>query len=238
MAVHGWLKNAPLPGDGGVGESYPLLQPLEPRLLLAGAVPSVDLPVGPVEVVAGQAETVRNLLYHFSNPDLPGMGPIYEFDGTHGTFYVHLFETDTPITVANFRAYADAGDYDGTFFHRSVNMATAGVHVVQGGGFVINGAVSDVPSRGMIQNEPGISNTRGTIAMAKGADPDSASSQWYFNVSDNTVLDDPDLSGGFTVFGDVLADGMDVIDAIAALPLVNAGSPAAGQWVSLLVLTA
>ena len=98
---------------------------------------------------------------------------------------------------------------------------------VQGGGFTFSDAagLANVPTDSPVQNEPGLSNLRGTIAMAKlGGDPNSATSQWFFNLSDNSANLD-NQNGGFTVFGRVLGDGMDIVDAIAALPLVNAGSP-------------
>ena len=118
------------------------------------------------------------------------------------------------------------GERASTFFHRSVPN-----FVIQGGGFLgtVNGSggaqpisVSTFPT---VQNEPFISNIRGTIAMAKlGSDPNSATSQWFINLADNSANLDVQ-NGGFTVFGHVTGNGMSVADAIAALPRVNAGSP-------------
>ena len=107
-----------------------------------------------------------------------------------------------------------------SFIHRSV----AGF-VVQGGGFTFtNGIANPVPTDPPVINEPGISNTRGTISMAKrSGDPNSATSQWFVNVGDNASQLD-DQNGGFTVFGQVKGNGMEVIDAINALNIWNAGS--------------
>jgi cyclophilin family peptidyl-prolyl cis-trans isomerase len=137
-----------------------------------------------------------------------------------GTIDVELFDQEKPITVTNFLGIVNRGDYDNTFFHRSVPG-----FIVQGGGFQATfPSPVDVPTVDPITNEPGISNTRGTIAMAKTSDPDSATTQWFFNLADNSAsLDDPQNSGGFTAFGRVLGNGMSVVDAMAALPIVNAG---------------
>ncbi|HEX6961255.1 MAG TPA: peptidylprolyl isomerase, partial [Lacipirellula sp.] len=100
--------------------------------------------------------------------------------------------------------------------------------VVQGGGFKYPSdavGVQQVPQDPPAPNEPGISNLRGTIAMAKlGGDPNSATNQWFFNLADNSENLD-NQNGGFTAFGRVVGNGMSVVDAIAALPRVNAGSP-------------
>ena len=137
-----------------------------------------------------------------------------------GDFDVELFDEETPITAANFVGIVNQGDYDNTFFHRSIPG-----FVVQGGGFQAT-TLDEVPTVDPIMNEPGVSNTRGTIAMAKGSDPDSATTQWFFNLADNSAsLDDPQNSGGFTVFGRVLGNGLSVVDAIAAVPTVDAGAP-------------
>jgi len=141
-----------------------------------------------------------------------------------------------PITVANFLRYVDEGRYFMTdpvngerasvFFHRSVPG-----FIIQSGGFLgtvdpspaANGAIqpTQVGALPAIQNEPFISNVRGTIAMAKlGGDPNSATSQWFINLANNSSNLDLQ-NGGFTVFGRVAGNGMPVADAIAALPRFN-----------------
>jgi cyclophilin family peptidyl-prolyl cis-trans isomerase len=138
-----------------------------------------------------------------------------------GDIEIELFDEQAPQTVANFLNYVNDGDYADTFIHRSVPC-----FVIQGGGFkFIDDAVEEVPKDSPVVNEPGISNTRGTIAMAKlPDDPDSATSEWFINLADNSGNLDSQ-NGGFTVFGKVVGDGMQVADAIAALPVWNAGSP-------------
>jgi cyclophilin family peptidyl-prolyl cis-trans isomerase len=132
-----------------------------------------------------------------------------------GTFDVVLFEDATPKTVENFLAYADGGRYKNTFFHR----APTGF-VVQGGGFTYNGsAFGKVNTFAPVQNEPGISNLEGTVAMAKlGGDPNSATSQFFINLSDDNASNLDFQNGGFTVFGRIAGNGMDLFQQIDALP--------------------
>ena len=141
-----------------------------------------------------------------------------------GDIGIGLYAADTPITVDNFLNYVNDGDYDNVFFHRSVPG-----FIVQTGGFstnqaALNGSVpAPIDTDSPIVNEPGISNLRATVAMAKlGGNPDSATSQFFINLYDNSdTLDDQ--NGGFTVFGDV-AD-MTVPDAIEAFTVYDFGSP-------------
>jgi peptidyl-prolyl cis-trans isomerase A (cyclophilin A) len=137
-----------------------------------------------------------------------------------GPFDLELFDQVAPLTVANFLAYTDSAAYDDSFIHRSVPG-----FVIQGGGFkVIGSQVFDVAANPpTVLNEPGLSNVRGTVAMAKiGMQPDSATTQWFVNVGNNTSLDTS--NGGFTVFADVIS-GMSVVDGINALIRANAGGP-------------
>jgi len=138
-----------------------------------------------------------------------------------GDIDIELFDDTAPQNVANFLNYVNGDDYNGTFIHR----AQPGF-VVQGGGFIlVNGAPTGIPLDPPVVNEFSRSNLRGTVAMAKPAgNPDSATSQWFFNLADNSAILD-DQNGGFTVFGQVIGNGMAVVDAIAALPRVNAGAP-------------
>ncbi len=138
-----------------------------------------------------------------------------------GEVEIELFDEETPQTVANFLKYVNDGAYANSFIHRSDPG-----FVEQGGGFsFIDGAPVAIPTNPPVINEPGISNLRGTIAMAKrSGDPNSATSQWFFNLADNSANLD-NTNGGFTVFGQVTGNGMDVIDQIAALQVWNAGAP-------------
>lgn len=137
-----------------------------------------------------------------------------------GNFDVQLYDAAAPLTVANFLKYVRAGAYNQSFIHRSVPG-----FIIQGGGYTWVDKIRVVPKGAPVQNEFSRtrSNLRGTIAMAKVAgDPDSATSEWFFNLADNSMNLD-NQNGGFTVFGKVLFSGMKVVDAIAALPVANAG---------------
>jgi peptidyl-prolyl cis-trans isomerase A (cyclophilin A) len=151
---------------------------------------------------------------------------VVEIRTSLGIIEVNLFDNTTPKTVANFLSYANSGAYADSVVHRSVSN-----FIIQGGGFTYTGPVAvnsfslDSISTGTpIANDPKLSNLRGTIAMAKTSSPDSATSQWFINLSNNAnSLDVASNSGGFTVFGQVVGDGMQVVDAIAALTLLNGG---------------
>lgn len=140
-----------------------------------------------------------------------------------GIIDIQLYDTEAPLTVANFLSYAKSGAYANSIIHRSVPG-----FIIQGGGYFWNNTSNQlnyVVSNPPVMNEYSAdrSNLRGTIAMAKlGNDPNSATNQWFFNLADNSANLDFQ-NGGFTVFGQVLNAGMDVVDAIAALPIVNAG---------------
>jgi cyclophilin family peptidyl-prolyl cis-trans isomerase len=147
--------------------------------------------------------------------------------------YIDLFEDEAPATVANFLNYIDAGAgtrrYDGTFVHRSAVgfvLQLGGYQFDPGAGSFAAGGVSHIPVDAPVNNEfsSDRSNLRGTIAMAKlDGDPDSATSEWFFNLDDNAANLD-NQNGGFTVFGRVLGTGMDTIDAIAALEVRSVAS--------------
>ncbi|HSW52822.1 MAG TPA: peptidylprolyl isomerase [Sulfuricaulis sp.] len=145
-----------------------------------------------------------------------------------GNIDIELYDDEAPKTVVNFLRYAGRGHYNGSIIHRSVPG-----FIIQGGGhkYVNAGQLFYFPIQTdpPVKNEfsPSRSNLRGTIAMAKTSDPDSATSQWFFNLADNSAdLDDTNNSGGFTVFGEVLdtgpGTGMDAVDAIASLTPWNA----------------
>lgn len=136
---------------------------------------------------------------------------VVQFDTSLGSFQVSLEDDSVPVTVANFLDYVQKQAYTNTIIHRSVSN-----FVIQGGGFYTD--FSAVPQSAPIVNESSLSNARGTIAMARTADLNSATSQWFINtVDNNTKLD----AAKYAVFGHVLGDGMKVVDAIAALPIYN-----------------
>ena len=154
--------------------------------------------------------------------------PVVSLNTTFGSLVFELFEDEAPATVDNFLNYLNRGDFVDSFFHRSVTD-----FVVQGGGFATTSTIfsgstdqfSRIPTDPPVQNEPGFANVRGTVAMAKTSDPDSATNQFFVNLSDsNTFLDNPNNSGGFTVFA--LSLDMGVADGINDLPIrTNNPSP-------------
>ena len=148
---------------------------------------------------------------------------IVEIQTVVGNFEVNLYDNTTPATVTNFLIYVNNGAYTNSIIHRA---AVPAGFIVQGGGFTFGlawpaTAIAQNPS---VVNEPELSNVRGTIAMAKlASDPNSATSQWFINLDDNSA-GGPSLdtqNGGFTVFGEVVGNGMDIVDAIDALQRFN-----------------
>lgn len=130
-----------------------------------------------------------------------------------GDFTLELYPEKAPQTVENFLQYVDDGFYHNTVFHRVIPK-----FMVQGGGFTPEMSKKD--TRAPVQNEAdnGLKNARGTVAMARTPDPHSATAQFFINHKDNAFLDHPGQDGwGYCVFGKVI-DGMETVDAIAAVP--------------------
>lgn len=145
---------------------------------------------------------------------------IVQFETNMGNFEVNLYDETTPETVANFLQYLNNGDYANAVFHRSIPS-----FILQGGGFAYNAnwPLDEVFTNDAIVNEPVYSNVTGTIAMAKVSNnANSATNQWYFNLVNNSLNLDRQNSG-FTVFGEVIGDGMTVINQIVALQDYNLG---------------
>ena len=142
---------------------------------------------------------------------------IVRVDTPLGSFSIDLLEEQAPNTVANFLAYLRDGSYDNAIIHRSSHG-----FIVQGGGFTFaDNEFAAVPTKPPVVNEFGLSNVRGTVAMAKvGGDPDSATSQWFVNVEDNSANLDGQ-NGGFTVFGQVLGNGMQLVDTLNSIARYN-----------------
>lgn len=137
-----------------------------------------------------------------------------------GIIDIRLLDSEAPLTVANFLKYVDSGTYTRSLIHRSVPG-----FIVQGGGLALTGTnntLSAITTNPPVTNEfsSSRSNLRSTVAMAKvGGNPNSATSQWFVNLANNSTILDPQ-NGGFTVFGQVAEKSMLVVDAIAALPLL------------------
>jgi cyclophilin family peptidyl-prolyl cis-trans isomerase len=137
-----------------------------------------------------------------------GCNPPVILETSMGKITIELDKEKAPITVENFLKYVDAGFYDNLIFHRVMSN-----FMIQGGGFDEKLSEKSEGQLGTIQNEAGngLSNVRGTIAMARRADRNSAQNQFFINVDDNARLDTQ--GGGYAVFGKVI-DGMDVVDKI------------------------
>lgn len=139
--------------------------------------------------------------------------PQVELVTSEGKIVLELNADKAPKTVANFLRYAKEGFYNGTVFHRTIRG-----FMVQGGGF--DTQLKQKETHAPVQNEAanGLTNLRGTIAMARTGDPHSATAQFFINHRDNAALDYPSRDGwGYAVFGKVTA-GMDVVDKIAQAP--------------------
>ncbi|HEY1109591.1 MAG TPA: peptidylprolyl isomerase [Opitutaceae bacterium] len=190
------------------------------QLALAQTQPVVTQNIPAKTIPSGTLSATVDLRAHFG---LEGVsGTIVQFDTVLGKYNIELFD-DTPLTRANFLTYVEAGQYNNTIIHRAPEN-----FVIQGGGFTSSVPFGEVQRRGPVRNEFRRSNVRGTLAMAKvgpaaGQPPtdatiNSATSQWFVNLSDNSENLD-NQNGGFTVFARVLGNGMSTtINAIGALP--------------------
>ena len=134
-----------------------------------------------------------------------------------GDITLRLYRDKAPKTVENFLAYVEDGFYDGTIFHRVIPN-----FMIQGGGFTLQ--MEEKPTREPVVNESQnrLHNIRGTIAMARTSDPDSATAQFFINQRTNLRLDWTPGAEGYTVFGEVI-DGMSVVDFIASSPVQQVG---------------
>ena len=209
---------------------------LESRRLLSGE--TVQNPIPPV--LASTTSPSNNsitLNQYFNDATLPGT--LATFNTSEGEIQVALTDAATPLTVANFLSYVDSGEYDDTIFHRSVDLndnsggsPSDNATIIQGGGYsIMNNSIGHIATNAPVNDEYTTElygDVAGTLAMAKTSYADSATSEWYFNVSDNTELDTPttDPNGvmtSYTVFGMVLS-GSSVISTIAALPTTTVSS--------------
>jgi len=149
-------------------------------------------------------------------------GPVVSFEVAQGrtvfgTVTIALNPEKAPISVRNFLRYVRSGHYEGTVFHRVIPG-----FMIQGGGFTP--ALEEKPTQGPIRNEAknGLRNSRGTVAMARKNDPDSADSQFFINLRDNHRLDYGIGGAGYAVLGEVI-EGMDVMDKVSVVPTASRG---------------
>ena len=153
-------------------------------------------------------ERVTEVDVHYS------VGSVAAFETSLGTFHIELLDDDAPLTVANYQQYFDA--YENAFVHRSINN-----FVIQGGGFeFVDGQIAPIDTNPPVQNEfnENNPNVRGTLSTALSAgNIHSATNQWFINLVDNDHLND----ARHTVFARVIGDGMDIVDAIAAVEVFN-----------------
>ena len=142
---------------------------------------------------------------------------VVRFETTVGSLDIEMYDEEAPVTVNNFLNYVNDGDYDNTVIHR-----TDPGFIIQGGGyrFLGNSRFESIPLDSNIVNEAQISNTIGTISMARNTNPNSANSQWFFNMANNTGLDPANNNAGFAVFGKVIK-GMDTLYLIESMLRIN-----------------
>jgi peptidyl-prolyl cis-trans isomerase A (cyclophilin A) len=147
-----------------------------------------------------------------------GPAPRVALETSQGRIVIELAPKEAPKTVDNFLAYVKAGHYDGTVFHRVIPT-----FMVQGGGFDAEMTERSTRAPIPLESKNGLKNARGTVAMARRSDPNSATAQFFINVVDNPRLDYPSFDGnGYAVFGKVV-EGMDVVDKIREVPTGNRG---------------
>ena len=151
------------------------------------------------------------------------------FQTVLGDFVGQLYDSVVSDTVQNFLNYVNDGDYANSFFHRLAAFSRGVPTVLQGGGFTYDADIGiespwpRVPTDPPIALDYQLPNVRGTIAMARGGTLDSATSQFYFNLIDNSTTLGVGNGGGYAVFGEVMGNGMDVVDLLASQETVNKG---------------
>jgi len=144
-------------------------------------------------------------------------GPVVVLETSMGRIRIGLYDDKSPVSTENFLKYVRKGHYNGTIFHRVIPT-----FMIQGGGMTAD--MTEKPTDAPIRNEArnGVRNSRGTVAMARTNDPNSATAQFFINLKDNAFLDFGIRGAGYAVFGEVL-EGMDVVDKIAAVPTTRRG---------------
>src|SRR5439155_11498528 len=185
-------------------------------------VPTLTQPFANVTLAPGDQARTIDVSNFITVPGVLRTNSFARFDTVYGRFSVELRNDVAPRHVANFLNYVNTSAYTNTFIHRSASFDNGAVSIVQGGGYRLP-LVTTIPKFAPVALEYNLANTRGTLAAARSSDVNSATSEWYFNVRDNSTILNQANGGGYTVFGRVLGTGMSVVDAIAALSRYNAG---------------
>jgi peptidyl-prolyl cis-trans isomerase A (cyclophilin A) len=155
-------------------------------------------------------------IFLFPKNTNPNEADIVILETSKGIIEIELDRMKAPITVKNFINYVDEGFYDGLCFHRVVKD-----FIIQSGGFYPNGSIKIPGDPIQIESANGLKNIKGTIAMARGSDPNSATSEFYINTVDNPSLDYPSFDGyGYTVFGKVIK-GFEVVKVIESATTIT-----------------
>ena len=167
--------------------------------------------------------TLNKLVKHFLSLTLIVLSssalaenPIVKLETSEGDITVVLFADKSPKTVENFLAHVDEGFYENTVFHRIIDN-----FMVQGGGFDVDLKQKKTERKVINESKNRLHNDRGTLAMARTSDPDSAGSQFFINQRNNPRLDWTPFKPGYTVFGEVIT-GMRIVDFMASTPTGNA----------------
>ena len=176
--------------------------------------PVVANPLPDLTITAGTTSSTVNLKKTFA---LSGVtGQVVRMATVLGDIDIEMLSAAAPNNVANFLSYVNSGAYNGSIINRSIPG-----FIIQGGGYYVAEESSIVmsPENAPVNGEPGVSNTRGTLALALSTGPDSGTNQWFFNLADNSATLDGTSDGGpFTVFGRVIEGDLATMDAVAALP--------------------
>jgi peptidyl-prolyl cis-trans isomerase A (cyclophilin A) len=177
---------------------------------LAGALPAALAGAALAALVAALPATA---LAQDKAADKGAGGPVVLLSTSEGDIQIQLDADKAPKTVANFLEYVKSGHYANTVFHRVIET-----FMIQGGGFTADMKEKSTRKPIPLESRNGLKNERGTIAMARTSDPNSATAQFFINVKDNPFLDQPNArdGNGYAVFGRVIA-GMDVVDRIKAV---------------------
>lgn len=190
-----------------------MIESLESRTLLNATLSSA---IAPISGSPGSSTTV-NLGSHFNDPNVTGTAVLMQT--TQGNIPITLFDSQVAATVQNFLHYVNSAEYNGTFIHRVVTVAGGGIGIVQGGGYTPN--QNHIATTTPVALQYQIPNSTGTIAMARTSNPNSATSEWFFNAADNSQTLGQSNGGGYAVFGKALYGGLQTVQNIYSLPLAD-----------------